>query len=666
MPKLHLYGSVGESFWGEDSFTAKDVQEQLAKIKGPVEVHLNSGGGSATDGQAIYAILKAHPYRVTVIVEGCAASAASLIAMAGAEIVLTDGAWLLLHDPATPWTDGRGTPDDHAKTAQMLDQIAVAYAEIYARRSGLSVEEVRALMRAETLLVGDAAVQMGFADRVDREAETKAVAAFDYRIYATAPKAARKAAERLGAFQGKEAVLAMIAGIPGLAMETEMNVRVAPPQGGTGDEPKSKIAMSAHQVSRLHAAAAKVGMKTDAVTKLIEDGKTFDQALMAVTDHWASLDDQVPTSGAPTVKMGVDHTSPRALAERQADAVAAKLSARMGVKYEPTSGREFMPLSLLDMKVDQMAAVGIRTRGRGEAIQMAATHTGDDFPLSIGGGLTAVVRRMAEQQDPAIARCAREMESEDYRTGNAVSLSGSGVPLKVGEAGEIKFTTINDEGEVKAAPDDFGMMFRLSNKAMVNDSTALDVLAGATTQMVKGAMELKRQTLLAPLLANTRAGQTMRDSVALFNSAHGNVAGTGAVLSLTTLSTARTAMRRQKDSMGTILNIEPRFLLVPPEIETLAQQVVAQITATKTSDVNPFGGQLDVIAEPGLTSATDWYLVADPAQIDGLVMAYLSGQAAPRVDAQDGWGTLGIEFRLVWAIGAAFHAYQSWYRNPGA
>ncbi len=130
MAKLHLYGSVGESFWGEDSFTAKDVQEQLAKIKGPVEVHLNSGGGSATDGQAIYAILKAHPYRVTVIIEGCAASAASLIAMAGAEIILTDGAWLLLHDPATPWTDGRGTPDDHSKTAQMLELIAVAYAEI--------------------------------------------------------------------------------------------------------------------------------------------------------------------------------------------------------------------------------------------------------------------------------------------------------------------------------------------------------------------------------------------------------------------------------------------------------------------------------------------------------------------------------------------------------
>ena len=179
-------------------------------------------------------------------------------------------------------------------------------------------------------------------------------------------------------------------------------------------------------------------------------------------------------------------------------------------------------------------------------------------------------------------------------------------------------------------------------------------------------MELKRQTLLAPLLANTRAGQTMRDTVALFNAAHGNVAGSGAVLSLTTLSTARTAMRRQKDSKGTILNIEPRILLVPPELETLAQQVVAQITAAKTSDVNPFADQLQVVTEAGLTSATDWYLAADPSMVDGLVMAYLTGQDAPRIDAKEGWGTLGMEFRLIWSIGAAFHGYQGWYRNPGA
>lgn len=668
MNELLLFGSVGFSWWGEDSFTSASVNAWLADQVGDITVRINSGGGDAVEGQAIHAALVRYSGKVTVVVEGCAASAASLIAMAGDEIVMTLGSWMLIHDPATPYTEGRGTPDDHARLAQHLALIADGYAAIYADRSGNTAVACRVLMQGDTLLTADTAVQMGFATRIDTNKAAQPVAAFDYRIYANAPQIARDAARRnLGAYKGKQAVLAMIAGQSGQTMETKMNVRANTPNPANPDPKASAIKMSAAAVSRVYMAAATAGMKTEEAAKIIEMSKTETEAMDTVTEWWKEQGDvDKAMHGPATVRLGTDHTSPRALAERQGDALAAKLATRMGLKHEPTSGREFMAHSLLDMKADQMAAVGVRTRGRAEVIQMSGTHTGDDFPLVIGGGLTAIVRRMAEQQNPAIALCAREIEAEDYRAGNAVSLSGSGVPEKIGEGGEIKYTTINDEGEVKAVPDDFGLLFRLSNKALVNDSTALDVLANSTTQMVKGAMELKRQTLLAPLLANTRAGQTMRDTVALFHATHGNLAGSGAVLSLTTLSTARTAMRRQKDSKGTILNIEPRFLLVPPEIETLAQQVVAQITATKTADVNPFGGRLDVIAEPGLTSATDWYLVADPAQIDGLVMAYLSGQSAPRVDAKDGWGTLGIEFRLVWAIGAAFHAYQGWFRNPGA
>lgn len=665
MAKLHLYGSVGESFWGEDSFTAKDVREQLAKIKGPVEVHLNSGGGSATDGQAIYAILKAHPHRVTIIVEGCAASAASLIAMAGAEIVLTDGAWLLLHDPASPWTDGRGTPDDHAKAAQMLELIAVAYAEIYARRSGNSVEDVRALMRAETLLVGDAAVQMGFADRVDREAAARAVAAFDYRVYATAPKAARQASERLGAFQGKGAVLAMIAGIAGTAMETKMNVRVSPPQGGdTGQEPKTKITMTAHQVSRLHGAASVAGMTAADVNKIIEEGKTFEQALMAVNDHWASLGDQGLMVGAPTARIGHDASDPKAIAARMGDAIAAKIGARMGVKHEPTSGREFAEFSIADMNATLLRAHGHRVTSPSQAM-MSSLSTGD-FPLAIGAGLTSIVRNMAEQAPVAIERCARLIEADDYRTGNAISISGASVPEAVGEAGEIKTGFVNDEGEVKASPTDYGQFLRITKQALVNDSTATGILSEMARQQGKGARELKRRVLLAPLLANAGLGQTLRDGQTLFHSTHGNLAGTGAVLSVTTLSAARTAMLRQKDSNGIILAPEPVYIVVPPELQTAAEQVVAQITANTTATVNPFAGRLEVVAEPGLTNLTAWYVVADPGMTDGLVMAYLSGESGPRIEAKDGWETLGMEFRLVWSIGSAFHGWQGWYRNPGA
>lgn len=106
--------------------------------------------------------------------------------------------------------------------------------------------------------------------------------------------------------------------------------------------------------------------------------------------------------------------------------------------------------------------------------------------------------------------------------------------------------------------------------------------------------------------------------------------------------------------------------MVPPELETTAQQVIAQIQATKVSDANPFSGQLEIIVEPGLTNATAWYLIADPSQNEGLTWATLDGLTAPRVESKPGWNTLGMEFRVVWALDAAFTETATWYRNPGA
>ena len=175
-----------------------------------------------------------------------------------------------------------------------------------------------------------------------------------------------------------------------------------------------------------------------------------------------------------------------------------------------------------------------------------------------------------------------------------------------------------------------------------------------------------RRVAGAPLLANGGAGQNMADGNPLFHSSHGNLAASGAALSLTTLSAARTAMRKQTGLAGELLAIEPWALVVPAELETLAQQILADIQATKTSDANPFGGQLELIVEPGLTSATAWYVIANPATYEGLTWATLEGLDAPRVESKPGWNTLGMEFRVVWALDAAFTEHATWYRNPGA
>lgn len=183
--ELYLYGFVGENYWGE-GFTAGEVLDALVEIgrETDVTVHVNSPGGYASEGVAIYNAFKAHKGKVSIVVDAIAASSASVIAMGGYSITMRSGALMMIHDPAA-WTSG--DVEEHRKTINYLDKTAAQLASIYAEATGESVEDMRALMKAETWLTADEAVAQGFATLAET-AKAVAVAAFDYRTYAHAPK----------------------------------------------------------------------------------------------------------------------------------------------------------------------------------------------------------------------------------------------------------------------------------------------------------------------------------------------------------------------------------------------------------------------------------------------------------------------------------------------
>lgn len=196
---ITLTGMVGDNFW-DDGFTSGEVITALAMIGAgnPVTIMLNSGGGYATEGAAIYSALKGHGATVDVIVQGIAASAASLIAMAGATVTMSLGSVMMIHDPATiTW----GTAADHQLAIRMLDALATSYAGVYATKSGGTVEAMRAYMRDELWMTPEDAVAKGFADQVEAASnDNKAVeaSAFAYGIYAQAPEPLRALASAKG------------------------------------------------------------------------------------------------------------------------------------------------------------------------------------------------------------------------------------------------------------------------------------------------------------------------------------------------------------------------------------------------------------------------------------------------------------------------------------
>lgn len=148
-----------------------------------LNVHINSPGGDVFDGIAIFNRLDQHDGEVNVTVDGLAASAASLIAMAGDSIKMAKGAFLMIHEP---WGLTIGDASDHAKTADNLRQIAGEIVDIYHQRTGVDRDEIAAMVAAETWMTGADARAKGFAD--DEQQEDAVVANFDLSKYRNVPR----------------------------------------------------------------------------------------------------------------------------------------------------------------------------------------------------------------------------------------------------------------------------------------------------------------------------------------------------------------------------------------------------------------------------------------------------------------------------------------------
>ncbi|MDE0880018.1 MAG: Clp protease ClpP [Sphingomonas bacterium] len=159
---ITMFDIIGEDFWSGGGITAKSVTAQLRAIGDrPVEVQINSPGGDMFEGIAIYNVLREHSQMVTVKVMGMAASAASIIAMAGDTIEIGAASFLMIHNC---WVLAIGNRHDMAETAAWLAPFDAAMVDVYAARSGQDATAIAGWMDAETFMSGSQAIERGFAD----------------------------------------------------------------------------------------------------------------------------------------------------------------------------------------------------------------------------------------------------------------------------------------------------------------------------------------------------------------------------------------------------------------------------------------------------------------------------------------------------------------------
>lgn len=161
MAEVFVYGDIGG--W-MDGVSADEFARELKALKvTDITARINSGGGSVFEGQAIYNSLVNHPAKVNVVIDGIAASIASVIAMAGDNISITEGSHIMVHKP---WSMAMGDANSMRKEAEVLDSLESGIIDIYAARTGKSREKLEKWVSEETWFKGAAAVDAGFADNV--------------------------------------------------------------------------------------------------------------------------------------------------------------------------------------------------------------------------------------------------------------------------------------------------------------------------------------------------------------------------------------------------------------------------------------------------------------------------------------------------------------------
>lgn len=164
---------IGEDWWSGAGVTAKRVSAALRAIgSNDVVVRINSPGGDVFEGIAIYNLLRAHQAKVTVEVLGWAASAASIIAMAGDDIRMGLGSFMMVHNS---WGVVVGNRHDMRDAADLFDSFDSALVDIYEARTGAKRSAIEALLDAETFMSASEAVSQGFADAVDKDLVAPAV-----------------------------------------------------------------------------------------------------------------------------------------------------------------------------------------------------------------------------------------------------------------------------------------------------------------------------------------------------------------------------------------------------------------------------------------------------------------------------------------------------------
>ncbi len=706
-----IYGPIGDWFW--DGISARAFAEQLSAITASeIVVRINSDGGVVDDGVAIHSALTAHPAKITTVVDGIAASIASLIFMAGDTRRMFPSARLMLHAPLT-WTSGNAAL--HRKVAEALDITAEAMLPSYLARAK-DEAAVRTMLTdgEDHYLTASRAVELGLASEIVETVkpapdDTAAAAALLSYVHAisTAPadvsptlRARIQALCSPAAFASLREVYqrAVLAHIEDPSMQSQCRLIMANAGGAAplpspapvaaslpptpaappapSPAPADPLAQLATRNESIRGEFAQFrempGVRDLEVACLADPHLSLDQArqklLAKLGGNGAPLNDP---STAGRIEAGPDQV------DKDRERIVQGMLARAGVLRgeEADRARQGNPAAhatLIDLAEQSLIRAGMQARRmtRDEiARTVLAQQTTSDFPVLLENTLNKIVVGAYRALPFTWSRFCAIGTLSDFRPHNRYHLSSFSDLKEVNEAGEYENGVLGDGEKETIRGKRKGRILQITPEVLIDDDLgAFTRIAQALGQSAGRTIEKDVYALFA---LNSGAGPTMSDGKALFHTDHGNIATTAAAPTIASFDAARLLMGKQMDpGSNDYLDILPAIWIGPQSLRGAAVQVNEgefddESNKNQRRPNISRGLVRDIVDTPRL-SGNAWYMLADPSMEPVFEVAFLDGVQTPSLEQEKNFRTDGLAWKVVHKYGVAGTGWRGAVKNAGS
>ena len=435
-----------------------------------------------------------------------------------------------------------------------------------------------------------------------------------------------------------------------ISQRSEQNIE----NQGEHDMTQEELAAERTRTAEIFELVQRHELPADFATRHIKAGSTLEQVRADAFDILAER-------SAPAVSTATTVSVRRDEYETFVSAAEDALSAKMaGKDAETEAGRSLRNLSTVEI-ARRFAGAGSDLLSKTAALDAALSkrsgmHTTSDFAAVLGNATNRTLRRAYDAAPRSFTSFVSNGTISDFRPVERISLGDAPKLQKKVEGAEYKYGTVGESAEsYKLAT--YGRALSISRNILVND----DLNAFARTAEIFGrrAAELESDLVYDILLAS----RVMSDGKQLFHNSHGNLIND--VLSVAGLSAARAKMRKQKGIDGGHINVAPTVLIVGPNLETEAQQLLAPISATVAGEVNPFVSSMSLAVDSRI-EGNQFFLSASPALIDTIELSFLDGAQGVQVRTVENIARDGVDIFAQIDVAAAPIDWRGLLKSTGS